>query len=518
MTILDNDDVTQGVIFEDSFEGSSAWTTDPFGTDTATTGMWASGAPQSTSSNGITLQFDSGHTGSRAMVTGLAAGSSAGTYDIDGGVTSVLSPTISLPAGAEIELFFEYNLAYLDNATNEDFFSVSIVSDGNVTEIYDDHAHPFDQAASWQEATLDVSDWAGDDIQLLFQAADAADGSLVEAAIDDVRVEVLPNAPGVLQVASTGVNLDESAGSATMTIVRNAGRTGVVTVDYQTVAGSATADDFTSVSGTLTFAAGQSEATVDIPITDDAEEEPLESFTLQLLNPGGGAVLGADDSGTVTIVDNDNATADYLPDLTPIASTLTERLSIDTSEQPGRELLRFSTEVANAGTGPLEIWGGSTSGSSQQVFQRIYQEDGGSRDILAGEFVYHPGHGHIHFEGFATYDLRLIDGSGNIIASGGKTSFCLINIRQPFPDVSAEAGVVHGRGGTSCGQIQGISAGYSDVYSASLDDQWIDITNVQDGTYWLEITADPENNILESDESNNVSRVQVTISNGSVSA
>ncbi|MEL7335938.1 MAG: lysyl oxidase family protein, partial [Planctomycetota bacterium] len=67
-----------------------------------------------------------------------------------------------------------------------------------------------------------------------------------------------------------------------------------------------------------------------------------------------------------------------------------------------------------------------------------------------------------------------------------------------------------------CGQIQGISAGYSDVYSAALDDQWIDVTDVPDGTYWLEITADPEDNIREIDETNNRSRVQVTLQNGSV--
>lgn len=206
-----------------------------------------------------------------------------------------------------------------------------------------------------------------------------------------------------------------------------------------------------------------------------------------------------------------------MPDLTPIASTLTQALSLDTSEIPGRTLLRFSTEVANAGDGPLEIWGGSVSGSSQQVFQRIYQEDGGSRDQLAGEFVYHAGHGHIHFEGFATYDLKLTDASGAIVASGGKTSFCLINIRQPFANVTANAGVVHGRGGSSCGQVQGISAGYSDVYSASLDDQWIDVTNVANGTYWLEIETDPENNIQETNETNNTARVQITINNGVVS-
>ena len=253
-----------------------------------------------------------------------------------------------------------------------------------------------------------------------------------------------------------------------------------------------------------------------MPIVDDGDTEPLERFTIVLDAPTGGALIGDVDTATVTIVDNDNVAVDYLPDLVPIGSTLTERLSIDTSEQPGRRLMRFSTELANAGTGPLEIWGGDASGSSQQVFQRIYQYDGHTRDVLAGEFVYHPNHGHIHFEAFATYDLRLVDNGGAVIASGGKTSFCLINIRQPLPEVTAAAEVVHGRGGNSCGNIQGISAGHSDVYSAALDDQWIDVTDIADGTYWLEITADPTDRIRESDESNNVARVRVTLENGNV--
>jgi Lysyl oxidase len=135
---------------------------------------------------------------------------------------------------------------------------------------------------------------------------------------------------------------------------------------------------------------------------------------------------------------------------------------------------------------------------------------------MAGEFVYYANHGHVHFDGFATYDLKLTDATGNIVASGGKTSFCLINIRQPLPDVTANAGLVHGRGGNSCGQIQGISAGYSDVYSAPLDDQCIDVTNVANGQYWLEIAADPENRIVESNGANNTARVLIRLENGRV--
>ena len=516
VTIQDNDEITAGILFEDSFEGSTSWSTNPFGTDTATTGQWAAGAPSQTSSGGAIMQLGSGHTGSRALVTALPAGSSVGTYDIDNGVTSVLSPEIALPAGAEIRLSLEYVLAHLDNASDDDFFQVAIVANGVETQLFDERGDNSVRAAEWQTAEFDISQFGGQTVQILFEAADAQGPSLVEAAVDDVVVEVLPNLPGTFNIANPGINLDESAGSATFTVSRSSGRLGAVSVDYATSPGTAGSGDFTGVSGTLNFADGQSEATVSIPIIDDTLDEDLESFSFSLSNPTGGAVLGTDTVGSVTIADNDNTVGDYLPDLTPIASTLGERLSIDRNEIPGRTLMRFSTEVANAGDGPLEIWGGSTSGNSQQVFQRIYQEGGDSRDTLAGEFVYHPGHGHIHFEGFATY--HLLNSNGNVVASGGKTSFCLINIRQPFPGVTANADVVHGRGGNSCGSIQGISAGYSDVYSASLDDQWIDVTNVPDGTYTLEIITDPDNNIEELDETNNRTSITVRLQNGTVTA
>lgn len=518
VTIVDNDEATIGVIFEDSFETVSNWTTNAAGTDTASTGQWEIGSPQSTSSNGITLQPNSGHIGPGALVTGLAAGSSVGTFDIDSGVTSVLSPEITLPNVPELELSFEYSFSYLDNASNDDYFSVSILSNGVTTELFDDHAHNSNQESSWTFVNLDISAYAGQTIQIQFEAADMLGASLVEAAVDDVVVEALPVLPGTIGVRTTNVNLNEDAGFAEVILERTSGRVGQISVDYATNTGSASQADFGAVSGRAVFQNGQAEVTIQIPIVDDSAQESLESFELVLSNPTGGAILGAANTATVTIVDNDNSVGDYLPDLTPVASTLTERLSIDTQERPGRSLLRFSTEVANAGDGPLEIWGGEASGDSQQVFQRIYQEDGGSRDRLAGEFVYHAGHGHIHFEGFATYDLKLTNAAGAIVASGGKTSFCLINIRQPFADVTANAGVVHGRGGNSCGQVQGISAGYSDVYSASLDDQWIDVTNVADGTYWLEIQADPENNIQETNENNNTARVQVRLQNGQVTA
>jgi hypothetical protein len=208
-----------------------------------------------------------------------------------------------------------------------------------------------------------------------------------------------------------------------------------------------------------------------------------------------------------------------LPDMVPIADVAKNYVHgwrLDQTTLAGRVLLRLSTGVGNSGQGPIEIWGGTVSGATQEVYQRLYNTDGTTRDRLAGSFVYHPQHGHVHFEGFAIYNLRRIEannGIGSIIAAGQKTSFCLVNIDNYWPTLTASALVRNGRGGSSCGTIQGISVGYADIYGSQLADQWIDVTGVPSGTYWLEVIADPDNRILEMDETNNTVRIQVTYNN-----
>ena len=74
-----------------------------------------------------------------------------------------------------------------------------------------------------------------------------------------------------------------------------------VTVDYATSDGTATAGaDYTATSGTLTFAAGESTKTVNVPILDDAVDEGEETFTLRLSNATGGHIADGEATGTIT--------------------------------------------------------------------------------------------------------------------------------------------------------------------------------------------------------------------------
>lgn len=197
-----------------------------------------------------------------------------------------------------------------------------------------------------------------------------------------------------------------------------------------------------------------------------------------------------------------------LPDLFPWASESRGYLHDWVVEG---DLLRFTTAFANSGAGHLELRGGAVlPNGNQQVFQRIFYDDGTFQDRLAGEFTYHSGHGHIHFDGYAVYSLRKYlpgGGIGDLVATGGKISFCLIDITKYHSNAGASRY-------NSCGQVQGVTAGWSDVYTRSLPDQWINISLVPDGQYWLEVTIDPDHLLLESDSTNNTGRIPVTINRG----
>src|SRR5262249_42452177 len=65
--------------------------------------------------------------------------------------------------------------------------------------------------------------------------------------------------------------------------------TTAVTVDYATSNGTATAgSDYGATNGTLSFPAGQTVRTIDVPITQDSTPESAESFTVTLSNPSAG--------------------------------------------------------------------------------------------------------------------------------------------------------------------------------------------------------------------------------------
>ncbi|OYZ80740.1 MAG: hypothetical protein B7Y12_07775 [Rhizobiales bacterium 24-66-13] len=92
---------------------------------------------------------------------------------------------------------------------------------------------------------------------------------------------------------------------ALFTVTLSEAATGPVTLDFHTVADTAGAADFTAVSGTLTFAAGELTKIIAVPITADRVAEADEHFSLVLSNPTGATLAHA--TGIGTIVNDDGA-------------------------------------------------------------------------------------------------------------------------------------------------------------------------------------------------------------------
>jgi len=124
-------------------------------------------------------------------------------------------------------------------------------------------------------------------------------------------VSILENDPipaaGSVQFSGATYSVAEDAGGLLVTVTRVGGSSGAITVGYASSDGTAVAgDDYTAVSGSLTFADGVTSQTITIPILDDSIQESEEAFSLHLQDMGTGAVLGVPGAATITIIDNND--------------------------------------------------------------------------------------------------------------------------------------------------------------------------------------------------------------------
>ncbi|HEX4955741.1 MAG TPA: endopeptidase [Thermoanaerobaculia bacterium] len=173
-------------VFFDNFETDLGWTRNPNSTDTATAGLWERGDPETTTSSG-TKQLGTTVSGTNDLVTGRLAGASAGVHDVDGGVTSIQSPAITLPASGTITLSFSYYMAHLNNSSSADYLRVFVIGSTTSTVLEELNAANDDDAV-WATASINISSFAGQTIRIRIDAADTSTASLVEAAVDDVRI------------------------------------------------------------------------------------------------------------------------------------------------------------------------------------------------------------------------------------------------------------------------------------------------------------------------------------------
>jgi len=177
-------------ILVDDFEAASGWTAGAPGDD-ATTGVWNRMNPQAT---GAQPEDDHSDPGTVCWVTDGNAGTGIGSFDVDNGRTTLLSPVFDLSAtpSARVSFWLWYSNTG-GGAPNADIFEID-VNDGsgwvNAEIVGPDGP---DTSGGWFYHEFRVSDVASptSTVQFRFVASDLGTGSIVEAALDDFSILVV---------------------------------------------------------------------------------------------------------------------------------------------------------------------------------------------------------------------------------------------------------------------------------------------------------------------------------------
>lgn len=216
---------------------------------------------------------------------------------------------------------------------------------------------------------------------------------------------------------------------------------------------------------------------------------------------------------------------DLLPDFVVHERHMQSDWSVECADMPAgmRDLrvLRVGLSTPNVGQGDLRVEGfnlNNCEAADDVVEQVIAQSDGGTPRRLplpAGSMAHHPAHAHVHFSDWAHLRVvaptpglcdRLAERPSTcILRQSNKLSFCLLDYR--LFDGELESGRRYRR----CGQIQGISTGWTDVYESGLFGQFIDVDTLPRGSYWIEAEANVGGLLAEETTDNNVGRVRLSL-------
>jgi hypothetical protein len=153
--------------------------------------------------------------------------------------------------------------------------------------------------------------------------SNATDGATIgdpdTAEVIIVDDDTPPVEPGTLQFSEATYSVDENGGYVTITVTRQDGDEGAISVDYATSDDTAIAgSDYIAKADTLDWTDGDSvDKTFTIDIIDDSEPENDETLIVSLGNVTGGAELGMPNVAVVTITGNDPTICTTVTEIPP---------------------------------------------------------------------------------------------------------------------------------------------------------------------------------------------------------
>jgi hypothetical protein len=183
----------------------------------------------------------------------------------------------------------------------------------------------------------------------------------------------------------------------------------------------------------------------------------------------------------------------------------------------GHLILRATSDVMSRGRGPMELRGTRNGPKSMRTRQRIYRAGGGHLDVPTRATLHFTDVGS-YFGGsywkvhqLARFQLWSVDSHHHllrVVRNGPKLNYCLRDLFRTRPGRRSPSS----RHYPGCNQnpfrdgvTLGTSVGWSDVYPADYDKQWIRIGGLR-GCFAFVMTVDPKNLLYESNETDNSSR------------
>jgi hypothetical protein len=208
--------------------------------------------------------------------------------------------------------------------------------------------------------------------------------------------------------------------------------------------------------------------------------------------------------------------ANALPDLTPLPSW---GISTSHVRKTKQDFVNFGATVWVGGHSPLDVEGFRTPGSATMKAYQYYWHDGrivGRTPAGTMGFDNKKGHHHWHFEQFAKYVL--LNASKKVAVRSEKVGFCIAptdSVNMAMPGATWQPTSI-GLGG-ECGVPTALwvqeymPIGWGDTYDQFKAGQAFNITSLPDGTYYIEIIANPEHLLHEVTQANDVSLRKIII-------
>jgi len=183
----------------------------------------------------------------------------------------------------------------------------------------------------------------------------------------------------------------------------------------------------------------------------------------------------------------------------------------------GRTRLHATSDVRSRGRGPMELHGTRNGWRTMRVRQRIYRAGGGHITVPTQATLRFTSVG-AYFGGsywkvhqLARFELWSVDGHHRLlhrVRVGPKLNYCLRDLERTRPSKRSPTHFHY----PGCNQdpyihhdTLGTSVGWSDIYPADYDKQWIDVSGLH-GCFAFVMTVDPNHLLYESSENDNSSR------------